>query len=167
VKLGHKDIAAQGFSTGQKDIIRKALRYVEASGDVEKFTSELSRVFFSHLREACTNFMELFSTSGSTKSVGTGGGTGAAGEKISPSVGEEEDSDMASLSYLVGWIQEQMSVFVAALARQVNGSSFSSVIHFTSNCCRFNSVPQNIDPKSLNKMFTLFGIIISRDNNNC
>lgn len=107
MKLGHKDIAAQGFSTGQKDIIRKALRYVEASGDVEKFTSELSRVFFTHLREACTNFMELFSTSGSAM-------------KSDSSAGEEEEGDMASLSYLVGWIQEQMSVFVAALARQVS-----------------------------------------------
>lgn len=104
VKLGHKDIAAQGFSTGQKDMIRKAMRYVEASGDVEKFTSELSRVFFSHLREACTSFMDLFSTSGT---------------KSDSLTSTDEEGDMASLSYLVGWIQEQMSVFVTALARQI------------------------------------------------
>jgi hypothetical protein len=90
------------------------MRCVEASGDVQKFTSELSRVFFTHLREACVSFMELFSTSTHTlpsKSDKEGGG----GLSVS-----DEESDMASLSYLVGWIQEQMSVFVIALARQVS-----------------------------------------------
>lgn len=111
VKLGHKDIAAQGFSTCQKDMIRKAMRYVEASGDVEKFTSELSRVFFSRLREACKSFMDLFST------------TAIKSDKDTV-VSTDEESDMASLSYLVGWIQEQMSVFVTALARQVEDFYF-------------------------------------------
>jgi hypothetical protein len=33
ITLGHSALAAQGFATGRKDVIRKALRYVEASGD--------------------------------------------------------------------------------------------------------------------------------------
>jgi hypothetical protein len=33
ISLGHSALAAQGFATGRKDVIRKALRYVEASGD--------------------------------------------------------------------------------------------------------------------------------------
>jgi hypothetical protein len=96
-------------------MIRKAMRSVEASGDVEKFTAELSRVFFTHLREACTSFMELFSTSPSATLP-------SKNDKELLSV-HDEGSDMASLSYLVGWIQEQMSVFVIALARQVRGTS--------------------------------------------
>jgi hypothetical protein len=136
------------------------MRSVEASGDVEKFTAELSRVFFTHLREACTSFMELFSTSPSATLP-------SKNDKELLSV-HDEGSDMASLSYLVGWIQEQMSVFVIALARQVRGNLTSHLTpssldpmtshpHFRSNLGQ-----QNIDLKSLNKMCKLFGLIINK-----
>ncbi len=124
-------------------MIRKAMRYVEASGDVEKFTAELSRVFFSHLCDACKSFMELFSQptpsniTSPSKSKQKGGANPPNKETLKSesvttttqpfgppgTIGElidEDESDMGSLSYLVGWIQEQMSVFVAALARQVS-----------------------------------------------
>lgn len=111
-------------------MIRKAMRYVEASGDVEKFTAELSRVFFTHLKDACKSFMELFSqnittTTNSTSATPTASTTLSTtstpknlNQNNSTDINSQE-SDMASLSYLVGWIQDQMSVFVAALARQV------------------------------------------------
>ena len=35
ITLGHSALAAQGFASGRKDVIRKALRFVEASGDAE------------------------------------------------------------------------------------------------------------------------------------
>ena len=135
MSLGHSDIAAQGFSTGRKDVIRKALRYVEASGDAEGYTAELSRVFFAHLRDACHSFMDLFShkvSTGPTTSVttipklrlpssGTDCKTQGTPEEAGPYGVEHsaaEDENMVSLSYLIGWIQEQMAVFVAALSRQ-------------------------------------------------
>jgi hypothetical protein len=113
VSLGHSDIAAQGFSTGRKDVIRKALRYVEASGDAEAYTEELSRVFFMHLKDACRSFMDLFSHKAKA-SVGSAAASGAGGD---------EEGDMASLSYLIGWIQEQMAAFVTAVSRQVQHTS--------------------------------------------
>lgn len=124
VSLGHSDIAAQGFSTGRKDVIRKALRYVEASGDAEAYTEELSRVFFAHLKDACRSFMDLFSrkTSLAAMPATTGVGSGDRSQN-------EEEGDMASLSYLIGWIQEQMAVFVTAVSRQVSYSRHSSCSH--------------------------------------
>mmetsp|Transcript_165 Transcript_165/g.289 ORF Transcript_165/g.289 Transcript_165/m.289 type:complete len:830 (+) Transcript_165:163-2652(+) len=177
VTLGHSDIAAQGFSTSRKDVIRKTLRYVEASGDAEAFTAELSRVFFMHLREACKSFIDLFAQNVTTPSQPvrpagkysnsakhgaffatedfeavaaesklTTSAPGVDGEysprpqaqfddedddgwgEISPAALETSrvgsmnanEKDMASLSYLIGWIQEQMAVFVTALARQIH-----------------------------------------------
>lgn len=134
VKLGHKDIAAQGFSTGRKDMIRKAMRYVEASGDVEKFTAELSRVFFTHLKDACKSFMELFSNSASSTSTTTtplnnNNSNSLKNASENRSDINSQESDIGSLSYLVGWIQDQMSVFVAALARQVRRLLLLYFIH--------------------------------------
>lgn len=179
IALGHSEKAAEGFSNSRKDVIRKALRYVEASGDPEAYTAELSRVFFLHLHQACEAFMDLFNSplpaisipltsnqpvskttattnrknaTGSTSSaaiskpatasLASSSGTSSKTKSAVPSnpnvsgkttdnssqsansapVVETSDSvDIESLSYLVEWIQEQMAVFVATLARQVGG----------------------------------------------
>lgn len=64
-----------------------------------------------HLRDACQSFLDLFSRH-PTPSVGS------AGSALSTS----DEAAVASLSYLVGWLQDQMTVFVTALARQVGYS---------------------------------------------
>jgi hypothetical protein len=169
-------MAAEGFSNSRKDVIKRALRYVEATGDPEAYTSELSRVFFLHLHQACDAFMDLFTlntskqqvgtknaaSTSSTTSVGAKGTsittkssttlapssqksvfgkaaeklktikpsvetvTPSSSDKLSPDSSDIVDNssssaagDLESLSYLVEWIQDQMSLFVLTLSRQV------------------------------------------------
>eukprot|EP00603_Paraphysomonas_imperforata_P004474 CAMPEP_0114420236 /NCGR_PEP_ID=MMETSP0103-20121206/4451_1 /TAXON_ID=37642 ORGANISM="Paraphysomonas imperforata, Strain PA2" /NCGR_SAMPLE_ID=MMETSP0103 /ASSEMBLY_ACC=CAM_ASM_000201 /LENGTH=763 /DNA_ID=CAMNT_0001588705 /DNA_START=97 /DNA_END=2388 /DNA_ORIENTATION=+ len=115
ISLGHSALAAQGFATGRKDVIRKALRYVEASGDPAAFTAELSRVFFVNLRDACQSFLDLFSKPPSLQLASSSSPAVDGSDRLVMF----DESDVASLSYLVGWLQDQMTVFVSALARQI------------------------------------------------
>lgn len=111
ISLGYSDMAAEGFAASQVDVIRRALRYVEAAGDTEIYTSELAKVFFYHLDDACRHFLALFS-SGTENPL-----PNSASISNFPSV--PSGGDVSTLAFLVSWIQSQLSVFVAALARQI------------------------------------------------
>jgi hypothetical protein len=92
----------------------------------QAFTAELSRVFFVNLRDACKSFLDLFAKPPSraapplpASTQASAAASQAGSSNNSNLVISDESDDVASLSYLVGWLQDQMTVFVTALARQV------------------------------------------------
>ena len=74
-------------------------------------------MFFVNLRDACQSFLDLFSKPSLRPTASLSSSAPVAEESDGLVVSDE--TNVASLSYLVGWLQDQMTVFVTALARQV------------------------------------------------
>jgi len=92
IGLGRHGMAAEAFALAQKDIIRRVLRNVEASGDPFTYTSDLTKSFFSTLIETSESFFQLFS---------------------------EHKDDPQIISLLFGWAHKQLYSFTLVLTKQI------------------------------------------------
>ena len=136
IQLGYRKAAADGFVKTQVELIRKALRSVDVSGDPGLYTTELSRVFFLCLERACKGFVELFSNSSINSEAGNGGkGKSTAGHRPSVRPSRRESKGprgsmtgggtkglpipLDVLAHLLSWIHSQISDFASVLARQI------------------------------------------------
>ena len=81
-----------------------------------------------NLRDACKSFMDLFAKSTPDLNLPS-----SAISLQNASMTKPKETDVASLSYLVGWLQDQMTVFVTALSRQVEFHIWR--VRKTLTCC--------------------------------